>query len=379
MTATRLPRTKRLTALLMMLAAFVAGQACTSAVVSGRLTVDGRPLLWKHRDTGCQDNRVERHPAHDGLLEFVALFDARDTRDTAAWTGFNERGFAIMNTASYNLNHDTVPARDMDREGVVMRYALERCTTVDDFERLLNQLPKPLGVETNFGVIDAQGHGAYFETGNYSYVKYDLADEPSGILTRTNYSLSGRPDEGGGYIRHENEKQLLAPYIEARNITPAVFTEVISRTFFHSLQGQDFTHCERWVVDQDYIPRAISTASVVVEGVLPGENPRLTTMWIALGYPPCAETFACWVGDGGVPLELTGTTANHCAVQCDRVNKREAEVFHNRRGNGKLYIDMSKLYNSQGTGYCQTLVPRNMEAYRQGAAERERRRALLNK
>ena len=361
---------------LLLLLAPAWAEACTSAIVSGRLTENGRPLLWKNRDTGCQDNRVERHPAHDGLLEFVALFDARDTRDTAAWMGFNERGFAIMNTASYNLNNDKVPASEMDREGVVMRYALERCTTVDDFERVLQQLPKPLGVEANFGVMDAQGGGAYFETGNYTYKKYDLADEPSGILTRTNYSFSGRKDEGYGYIRHENEKHLLAPYVLQRSITPSLFTEVISRTFYHSLKDKDFTYNEQWVVDQDFIPRAISTASVVIEGVLPGEPADLTTMWIALGYPPCAETFACWTGEGGVPEVLTGTTAQHHSKQCDLVNKRETEVFHNRKGNGKLYIDLSKLYNSRGTGYCQVLIPRNMEVYRQGAAERDRRKAL---
>ena len=357
----------------------LAAEACTSAIVSGKLTANGRPLLWKNRDTGDQNNRVERIKAHDGLLEFVALFDARDRRDTAAWMGFNERGFAIMNTASYNLNKDNVPERDMDKEGVVMRYALERCITVDDFERLLQQWKKPMGVEANFGVIDAYGNGAYFETGNFTYKKYDLADEPSGILTRTNYSLSGRKDEGMGYIRHANEKHLLEPYIAEGKITPSVFTEVLSRTFYHSQLGKDYTYSEQWVVDQDFIPRAISTASVVIEGVMPGEPGRLTTMWIALGYPPCAEVFACWTGEGGVPQELTGSTTGRHSVQCDKVKRREAEVFHNKRGNGKHYIDLKKLYNSEGTGYCQQLIPQNMETYRRGYAELARRRAVLLK
>ena len=33
--------------------------ACTSAVVSGKATPDGRPLLWKHRDTDFLKNHVE--------------------------------------------------------------------------------------------------------------------------------------------------------------------------------------------------------------------------------------------------------------------------------------------------------------------------------
>lgn len=367
-------------AFLLLVAMVTVAEACTSAIVSGRLTADGRPLLWKNRDTGDQNNRVERIKAHDGLYEFVALFDARDTKDSAAWLGFNERGFAIMNTASYNLNDDNVPERDMDREGVVMRYALERCTTVDDFERVLEQLPKPLGVEANFGVIDAQGNGAYFETGNFKWVKYDLAAEPTGILTRTNYSVSGREGQGNGYIRHDNERELLRPYILERNITPATFTEVISRTFYHSRLGQNFNESgQEWIVDQDFIPRRISTASVVIEGVLPGEDPSLTTMWIALGYPPCAEVFAAWTGENGVPDVLRGTTKNRHSVQCDLVNEREAEVFSIKRGNGQHYINLSKLYNKEGTGYVQVLTRKNMKTYEEGYAELARRRAALSK
>ena len=366
-------------ALVALLGAIVVAEACTSAIVSGKLTANGRPLMWKNRDTNDLNNRVERIMAHDGLMEFVALFDARDLQDTAAWMGFNEAGFAIMNTASYNLNgNDDV--KNMDREGELMRYALERCKTVDDFESLLNSLPKPLGVEANFGVIDALGNGGYFETGNYKYVKFDLADAQDGILMRTNYSYSGEKDKGMGYVREKNEKTLLAPHIAAQDITPAVFTEELSRTFYNSLIGKDYTRSgDTWIVDQDFIPRRISTASVVIEGIVPGENPRLTTMWIALGYPPCAEVFPVWVGEEGVPVELTGTTADNHSVQCDKVNKRKAEVFPVVRGNGKQYLNLSKLYNNEGTGYCQTLALKNRKAYQRGYEEIARRRALYSK
>lgn len=356
---------KLLLTIVLMLACTVGAMACTSAIIAGYKTLNGRPMLWKHRDTGCLDNRVERIKAHGDCFEFVAIFDATDPLDTAAWTGFNEKGFAIMNTASYNLNHDDVPESDMDREGVVMKLALEHCVTVSDFERLLQSLPKPLGVEANFGVIDAQGNGAYFETGNYTYKKYDLASAADGVLIRTNYSHSGRIDDGMGYVRDANAKHLLAPHITAGDFAPWIFTEQISRTFYHSLLGKDFTHSgEEWLVDQDFIPRRISTASIVIEGVKPGENVSNTTMWIALGYPPCAETFAVHTGEGGVPVDLKGTSPDNHSPQCDRVKARWAQVFSIERGNGQHYLNLSKLYNAEGTGYCQQLVPKNMEMYR---------------
>lgn len=369
---------KRVIIALTLLFSVVVGDACTSAIVSGRLTANGRPLLWKNRDTNDQNNRVERIPAHDGLYEFVGLFDARDMRDTAAWMGFNEKGFAIMNTASYNLNDDDVPEKDMDKEGVVMRLALERCVTVDDFEKLLNELPKPMGVEANFGVIDAQGNGAYFETGNYKYVKYDLKDEPSGIITRTNYSYSGVEDKGYGYIREKNEKYLLKSHIANKDITPAVFTEEISRTFYHSVLGKNYNNgTQKFVVDQDFIPRGISTASTVIEGVIPGEPAALTTMWIALGYPPCADVHMCQTGENGVPVELQGTGKDNHAPQCDIVKKRKAEVFSIKRGSGKNYVNLTKLYNKKGTGYCQVLTKKNKQVYAAGYKKLEEQRNKL--
>lgn len=356
----------------------IEGYACTSAIVSGKLTANGRPLLWKNRDTDDQNNRVKKIPAHDGNYEFVGLFDAGDRKDSAVWMGYNEKGFAIMNTASYNLKDDDV--KDMDKEGVVMKLALEKCASVDEFEDFLKKMPKPMRVEANFGVIDAMGNGAYFETCNYAYKKFDVNDSESGILTRTNYSYSGRVDEGFGYIREQSEKTLIAPHIVRHDFTPAVFTEGVCKTFYHSLLGQDFTYSgTKWLVEQDFIARSISTASTVIEGVLPGENPLLTTMWIALGYPPCAEVSPVWLWENGVPVELQGTGENNHAPQCDIVNAREDSVFSVKRGNGPRYFDLSKLYNAQNTGYCQVLIPKNMETYKTGYEILAQRRLQFSK
>ena len=259
--------------------------ACTSAIVSGCVTANGRPLLWKHRDTGAGDNKVERIAATDSTFEYVALFNAADRDCREAWIGYNSAGFAVMNTAVYNLKDDTVT--NMDREGLVMTEALKRCRSVGDFARLLDSLPHPLGVEANFGVIDAAGDGAYFETCNYGYVKYDIADAPDGVLVRTNYAHSGRNGEGKGYTREDNAWHLLEPHIANHCVSAELFTEVLSKQFYCSRTGADDTYSEKQVLaDQDYIPRYTSTATVVVEGVVEGESPLLTTMWIGLGYPP---------------------------------------------------------------------------------------------
>ncbi len=109
---------------------------CTTAVISGKYTADGRPILWKHRDSGTDDNKLMYFD--DGRYSFVGLVNAEDASHQV-WSGANETGFSIMNSASYNLRqNDTTKIRD--REGIVMRMALQYCASIQDFENLLDTL-----------------------------------------------------------------------------------------------------------------------------------------------------------------------------------------------------------------------------------------------
>ena len=53
--------------------------ACTSAIVSGKLTRDGRPILWKNRDTSHLVNYVASKQATDSTHAYVALYNSDDT------------------------------------------------------------------------------------------------------------------------------------------------------------------------------------------------------------------------------------------------------------------------------------------------------------
>ena len=347
--------------------------ACTSAIISAEASASGRPMLWKHRDTSNADNVVEYVEGHNGDHSYVALFNADDRRREQAWTGMNDAGFAVMNTASYNIKDDKVSQKKMDREGYLMTVALRSCRTVDDFEQLLRTLPRPMGVEANFGVIDASGNGAFFETNNHSFVRYDLKDAPDGMLIRTNYSHSGRDNEGYGFVREENACHILAPYAREKSVSPEVLTEVASRSFYHSMMDKDFSRgAQRWVIDQDFIPRYKSTATVVIEGCQPLPDVSLASpefvgkeyiMWTGLGYPPCAEIVPVWCTPDGVDRDLRGVGSNGHSPLADRAKARRGEVFPLRKGNADRYIDMTKLFNDEGTGYVQLLRRQNHEIY----------------
>ncbi|MCK4701044.1 MAG: hypothetical protein KAT38_11940, partial [Bacteroidales bacterium] len=73
------------------------GNACTTAVISGKYTPDGRPLLWKHRDTGFLNNKIVHF--NDGKYSYTGLVNSGDHENKSIWIGFNSEGFAIMNSA----------------------------------------------------------------------------------------------------------------------------------------------------------------------------------------------------------------------------------------------------------------------------------------
>lgn len=317
--------------------------SCTSAIAGASRTSNGRALLWKHRDCGTEHNFIERVPQTDSTLAYIALFNAGDSLLHEAWTGFNEAGLAIMNTASYNLAPDT--ARIKDREGIIMTKALQKCRTLSDFEHMLDTLPRPMGIQANFGLIDSTGNGAYYEADDWSYIKYPLDSVSDNVIIRTNYSFSRNVSDGFGYIRYNNACHLLSPYIKASNISPDVFTECLSRSFYHSVLDVDYTDdSPQWIVDQDFIPRYSSSASVVIEGIRHGEDPvKDMVMWVVIGYPPCSHAEAVTLEENGIPESLRPTLPGWRSPLCEDVVTRKHKVFPIHHGNGNKYINMDVL------------------------------------
>ena len=150
---------------ILLISAATDAHACTSAIITGKVTANGKPMLWKHRDTGQEQNRIAYFDS--GKYGFLALTDAPD-KGEEAWIGTNKAGFSIMNTASYNLKDDEV--REMDREGKLMLRALELCAGMGDFGRFLETLSRPMTEELNSGVIDASVRTGFYASTNHSWV-----------------------------------------------------------------------------------------------------------------------------------------------------------------------------------------------------------------
>ncbi len=268
---------------------------CTSVIISGGVRADGRPVMLKHRDTGELDNRIEWFGGP--VYSFIGLVNS-PSRGGEVWSGVNSAGFCIMNTATYDLKDDDVPASEMDKEGIVMYKALGICSSLRDFENMLDSLPKPLGVEANFGVIDALGEAAYYEVNNRLWRKYVVAEQPGGYMVVTNFTRSGRKEDRKGVDRFEKTSAIMAS---------ADVSVIDHRFLFNSVSRTGSP-----------VMRDITSASVVFEGVRPGENPEGTVMWTLLGCPTCTVYVPLKVfGSDHIPCFMKDSPTGANAAICD--------------------------------------------------------------
>lgn len=335
--------------------------ACTTAVISGKYTKDGRPLLWKHRDTWAINNKIMQFD--DGKYAYTGLVNSKDKTGKSIWIGYNSTGFGIMNSASYNLNNDTITQSGL--EGRLMKEALQTCATVDEFEQFLLDMPEPRKLEANFGVIDQIGGAAYFELGNYKVIKIDANDPtiaPNGYVIRTNYSFNGIAGEGGGYIRYVTANKVLDEAVKSNELSAQTIIQKASRNLTHSLTGDNLWDYEnlkegddKMVFFMDYIPRSGSSSSCVVEGVKPGENPNLSTMWTVLGWPLASVTIPVFINKNAIVPEVLAYNEDiDDAPLCNFALTLKDKCYSQNWGTSKkYYLNVNKLLNVDGTGIIQ--------------------------
>ena len=335
--------------------------ACTSAIISGKVTPDGRPIMWKNRDTGNLENCVRYMKGEK--YGFIAI-TSYDDNPKSVWMGTNDTGFAIMNTLSYNLNEDEGEGSSV-RNGSVMKRALEICATVADFRHYLDTLSRPMNVRTNYGVIDTQGNGSYFEVNSTSYVEYDVNDQqvaPHGFIVRSNYSFSGQLNGGAGYVRYQEAQEKLFTASASGEITPRWLFSNLSRSFHNPLLGIDLKDGKHnkpetsgWFVEQDFIARQKTSCAVVIQGVRPGEDASFTTMWTVIGYPPVTPAVPVWLkgAEKKLPKALTLDENKHVPL-CDASNVLREKIYSYHRGtNTENYFHWELLFNRSGNGYMQ--------------------------
>ena len=353
---------KLILSLILLFCAVISTFACTSFVVSGKATPDGRPLLLKNRDTGNLNNLVAL--VNGERYTYIGIFAANDKEHRHAWSGHNEKGFAIMNTAAYNLNGND---GDSDGDGLVIRRALEICATLADFEHLLDTLPRPMDVNANFGVIDAHGGAAYYETGHNGFVKFDANDPmvaPNGYLVRTNFGFSGDHDLDQGVERFAAISSFMQSAYDLGKINidylltnvPHYLTHGTTKLNLYDYMPENEEQTTMFPF-RDFIPRYQTASAQLFQGVRDGENPLLTVAWTYVGSPLCTVAIPlCITPSKKLPVVVLAGKNGDAPLTKAGLTLKE-RLFPQKRGNGKDYINLAALINRQGTGILQQLEP----------------------
>lgn len=364
--------------------------ACTTAVISGKFTRSGRPMIWKIRDTEAFANHIQRIESPLGF--YVGLVNDNDPNGEAIWGGHNSHGFAIMNSASFNVNaNDSADLKD--QEGIIMKRALAECKTLGDFEKLLRSLPKPMGLAAHFGVIDAEGGAAFYEVNNYTWTKFDANETPEGYVLRTNYSMTGTKNVGYGYVRFQTASGLFGG-LPKGEMTPLVLGSEFSRSMRHSLLNVDYRAlAERdrlpgksdYIDTDDLIVRYDTSSMILVEGVKPGEDPALATSWVQIGNPYVSPLLPVWTWEEvpeALRLPKECTSSETVAEKAMRLKK---SLYPIPTVEESRYLYVPLIIRPDGEGLMQELGKLEAEyvpliASQGGSAERLRLRdELLSK
>ncbi len=331
---------------------------CTVMIAAASATEDGRPMLFKNRDSSnayMVDMRIDQQEG----FRFIAQYALREDTWEGPWSGYNETGFCIANSLSYN--YSGAEYASMNKE--ILDMALRHCATATEFEQLIDRLEKPVDVRANYAVIDAQGNAAFYEVGPYGYTKYDANDPqtaPGGVLIRTNYSLAGDLDRKVGEDRWKAAEIFVSEAMASQQFNWRYILQNLPRYLVHS-NGTDLyadapaTWDDERPTDFDgYIPRHSSTNAVLMQGVKAGESPLLTVMWSISGPP---------VSTVALPLMLTANNllpaktvmADNRLWLCEKGQALKAIIFPYQE-NATKQIDLSKLYNREETGIMQRIV-----------------------
>jgi len=322
-----------------------AASPCTVAVISGRVTVDGRPILWKNRDVTSQDNLLRFVVV--GRHAFVGLVEPGPV--DKVWAGLNDAGLAIVNAVSADLE-----GAAESENGAFIKRVLEECATVREVEALLAATNGSRKTLANFGVIDAEGGGAMFEAGNGSFAKYDVEAAPAGFIVRTNFALTGtKAGEGEGYIRFDRATAVLTPAAAARTIDVRFVADSLARDLVNEavdpyplpFKGTQSGHPPGYLRTDNSINRYRTASATIVHGVRKGEDPFLATLWSILGEPVCGIALPAWVKAADIPQALGGVLTSPLR---DLVKHAEGRCYSDPTSD--RYLDTTELVDEKGGG-----------------------------
>ena len=273
--------------------------ACTLAVANGHVTTDGRPLLWRNGDSTINDRTrlvwVSAQPYN---------YLGTSGEGGGVYNGFNEAGVVLSNSSV-----DTPPGPSPGASPY--NYILQNCNSVDQIRDFLIQYVDDgeCYLSGCFPFIDRHGNATVFEINRSNWIlEYNAMDpdrEGQGLL-----GFVVRANEFHQRTDGTDDTNIGGRYKSGTyNISGLVGIDMLCAKTI--IQGNDKPNSGFEVARYGpgrpltTISRSITRTAWVVHGVLPNEDPALTTAWVILGQSNYGIAVPAWVRVSDIPQCLS--------------------------------------------------------------------------
>ena len=272
---------------------------CTIGVANGIVTQDSRPLLWKSRMPSTYGRNIVFRDANSPY----AFIGIKTVGDSNVNMGVNSAGLATGNTVidSQGGNYPFT--------GHVLGYF----ATVPEVAEYIADPNHVTTVSGCFPFMDALGNTVMYEMhgGNPLFPYFYDALDPDRIPQDV-YGFVIRANE---WHRHTDgtDNLLIGGRYETGRVEVQGLISLNLLSDFTVMQGNNGAAGFEWMrygpnrpPYADIANDSVS-ASMIVHGVAPDEDPTLDTMWIGLGHPNFTIAVPTWVAVADIPPQLGAT------------------------------------------------------------------------
>ena len=279
---------------------FSSGQASTIGGAMGNAAVDGRPIVWKNRDGGTPtgNNRHFLSLIGDRTYGYLGFHPS----DLEARMGMNEAGIGFGNATGHpgdgSATFTSSPNYSYSNNQAFKQFILGETSDLEQIRQAIadNTLgnasywPTSLGIMP--GIFDANGNVALWEIGDQEFYEYN--PENSARLNQIPWQIYARDNTVHTQSDHTDDWEYTGSrYTRSRD-------ELIDGAAAGGLTIIDFARVARIGEPgfDNFISRVNTSSTMIAHGVLEGEDPRISTLWAALGQPDYVAFIPVWVAIG---------------------------------------------------------------------------------
>jgi hypothetical protein len=276
---------------------------CTAGVADGRVTMDGRPLLWKLRNEIDQINDVhyfaagvEHYPGFGAALySYLGVGPANDVPEGPVRQGLNSKGLAVgwnvLDSSGWlALNHQ---ALGYDQNLSQVRTYLNRMDNLSTYNYFIDRNGQAALWENQPGIDQHWEYNTRTQARANQWVDIDNADGDNNPETGVDLSLSGwvvranapghfnldGTDDLNNADRYKIGRNIVGGLIYNNGFDSALSAKSLARNFFR----------------KNSLALDNSVSNMIVQGVLPSEDPKLTTLWVLLGHSETGVFVPVWL------------------------------------------------------------------------------------